>query len=61
MQALALGEIPKRDHVGLGLGWIERAIDAGSSSWRASQVGLLTCRCEKKVELGAALCWPAKA
>lgn len=41
-QALALGEIPKRDHAGLGLGWLERALEAGGRSWRASQAGAMS-------------------
>ena len=41
MQALALGEIPRRDNVGLGLGWLERAVDAVGRTWHGMDGGAM--------------------
>ncbi len=40
MQDLASAQVHKRDRVGLGLGWIELAIEAVTGSWTASDPGL---------------------
>lgn len=41
IQALALGEIPRRDNVGLGLGWLERAVDAVGRTWHGMDGGAM--------------------
>ena len=39
-QALARGDIPRRDRAGLGLGWLERGIEiAARSVWRGGSGG----------------------
>ena len=39
-QGMASGQVHKRDRVGLGLGWLEQAVEAATGSWRASDSGL---------------------
>ncbi|KAK9906721.1 hypothetical protein WJX75_006842 [Coccomyxa subellipsoidea] len=53
-QALALGEIPRRDNVGLGLGWLERAVDAVGRTWHGMDGGAMGDAVESMVLL--ALC-----
>ena len=40
LQGLASAQVHKRDRVGLGLGWIEQAVEAATGSWTASDPGL---------------------
>ncbi|CAL8462358.1 g1891 [Coccomyxa elongata] len=40
-EALALGKIPRRDSVGLGLGWLERAVDAVGRTWHGMDGGAM--------------------
>ena len=37
---MASAQVHKRDRVGLGLGWIEQAVDVATGSWTASDPGL---------------------
>ena len=39
-QGMASGQVHKRDRVGLGLGWLEQAVEAATGSWKASDSGL---------------------
>ncbi len=41
VQALALGTVPRRDSVGLGLGWLERAVDTASRAWHGADRGAM--------------------
>lgn len=40
VQAMASGQVHKRDRVGLGLGWLEQAVEAAMGSWKGSDSGL---------------------
>ena len=39
-QGMASGQVHKRDRVGLGLGWLEQAVEVATGSWKASDSGL---------------------
>ena len=39
-QGFATGLVHKQDRMGLGLGWLEQAVDAATGSWSASEPGL---------------------
>ena len=39
-QGMASWQVHKRDRVGLGLGWLEQAVEAATGSWKASDLGL---------------------
>lgn len=39
-QGLATGLVHKQDRIGLGLGWLEQAVDAAARSWNGSEPGL---------------------
>ena len=40
VQGMASAQVHKRDRVGLGLGWIEQAVEVATGSWTASDPGL---------------------
>ena len=40
LQGMASGQVHKRDRVGLGLGWLEQAVEAATGSWKGSDSGL---------------------
>ncbi|EIE24098.1 HCP-like protein [Coccomyxa subellipsoidea C-169] len=40
-EALALGAVPRRDSVGLGLGWLERAVDTAGRAWHGADRGAM--------------------
>ena len=39
-QGFATGLVHKQDRMGLGLGWLEQAVDAATGSWSSSEPGL---------------------
>ena len=39
-QGFATGVVHKQDRMGLGLGWLEQAVDAAAGSWNSSEPGL---------------------
>ena len=39
-QGMASWQVHKRDRVGLGLGWLEQAVEAATGSWKGSDPGL---------------------